>query len=103
MDATEQHIRTQSEPATPRAYDPNKLDPRDAAARELDDNSDGIDWDEIIATTQDDWEARRFDFDSAAYPTEEAGRAALERWMNDIVREVLDETAAARSHDAPCP
>jgi hypothetical protein len=37
----------------------------DEEDRKHDDTSDGIDWDEIIATTQDDFEAGRFSYNSA--------------------------------------
>jgi hypothetical protein len=52
----------------PAACYPSHLDPMDAGDRELDALSDGIDWDEITATTQPDWEAGRF-----ALPAPSAG------------------------------
>jgi len=58
-------------------YDPNNLDPLDEEDRKLDDTSDGIDWDDIIATIQDDCDAGRFTFNSADYPTDEAAMVAL--------------------------
>jgi hypothetical protein len=52
----------------------------DEEDRKHDDASEGIDWDEIIATTQDDWEAGRYEeFKSMDYPTDEALLAALKR------------------------
>jgi hypothetical protein len=69
-------------PAKRAAYDPSNLHPVDAAARENDDNSEGIDWDEIIATTQDDWEAGRYkEFKASEYPTDESLlQAILQHW-----------------------
>lgn len=73
-------------PATGRvAYDPRNLDPIDQQARELDERSEGIDWDEIIATTQEDWEAGRYKvFSSVDYPTDEALSAALKAWRDSV-------------------
>ena len=64
------------------AYDPDNLDPIDAEARKYDDTSDGIDWDEIIARTQDDFEAGRYAFSSADYATHEEAMVALEEWIH---------------------
>jgi hypothetical protein len=74
------------------AYDPNNLDPRDAEARQYDDTSEGIDWDEIIASTQDDFLAGRFAYNSAEYATEEEAMAALDRLVDDVLQKVLRET-----------
>ena len=65
----------------------------DSSDREIDDDLDGIDWDEIIATTQADFLAGRFAFNSADYPTDEAAMAALDRWLDDAFQKVLSETA----------
>jgi hypothetical protein len=64
------------------AYDPNNLAPEDEEARKYDDTSEGIDWDEIIATTQDDWEAGRYtEFKASDYPTDETlFEAILQHW-----------------------
>ena len=86
-------------PARP-AYDPNNLHPADAEARQYDDTSEGIDWDEIIATTQDDWVARRFWFSSTDYPTHEAAMAALEKLVLAIAEDVEHEVATESSCDA---
>jgi hypothetical protein len=72
------------------AYDPDNLDPIDAEARRYDDTSDGIDWDEIIATTQDDFEAGRYAFSSADYATHEEAMAALKEWIHAIFVRVLN-------------
>jgi hypothetical protein len=42
------------------AYNPQHLHPMDEEDRKDDDTSEDIDWDEIIATTQDDWENGRY-------------------------------------------
>lgn len=88
------------------AYDPNDLDPIDAEARKYDDTSDGIDWDDIIAATQDDFEAGRYAFSSADYATHEEAMAALKEWIHAIFVSVLnkevsnDEDASVRSDAA---
>lgn len=76
------------------AYDPNNLHPLDEESRKYDDTCEGIDWDEIIATTQDDYLAGRFAFNSADHPTEEAADAALKQFLNGILEEVRSEKAA---------
>jgi hypothetical protein len=76
------------------AYDPDNLDPTDAEAGDYQDTSDGIDWDEIIATTQDDFEAGRYAFSSADYATYEESMAALEAWIHAIFVRVLSREAS---------
>lgn len=91
-------------PAKRPAYDPNNLHPLDAEARQYDDTSEGIDWDEIIATTQDDWEARRFAFNSDDYPDDETAMAALNQLLDSILEGVLCRAAASASRlDATSP
>ena len=64
----------------PPAYDPNNLDPLDEECRKHDPD-DGIDYDEIIATTQDDWLAGNYkEFAGEDYPTEESLIRALEAY-----------------------
>src|SRR5262249_22964162 len=87
------------EPKRP-AYDPNNLSPEDAEARKYDDTSEGIDWDEIIATTQDDFLAGRFSYNSADYATQAEADAALDAWFKAIVEEVEREIASASARDA---
>jgi hypothetical protein len=82
------------------AYDPNNLHPEDEAARKYDDTSEGIDWDEIIATTQDDFLAGRFAFNSADYATHEEAMAALHAWLNGILEEVMREANSLPPCDA---
>ena len=82
------------------AYDPSNLFPEDEEARKDDDNSEGIDWDEIIATTQDDFLAGRFSYNSADYSTQEEADLALRAWFDAIVAEVENEGASVPPHDA---
>jgi hypothetical protein len=79
----------------PAALDQAARDALDEEDRALDDSSDGIDWDEITATTQPDWEAGRFSFDSADYPTQEAAEAAMWELICSIERDVHERAAAA--------
>src|SRR6266702_1492998 len=81
------------EPRRP-AYDPNNLSPADEEARKYDDTSEGIDWDEIIATTQDDFLAGRFAYNSADYATQAEADAALRAWLHAIVEKVERENAS---------
>jgi hypothetical protein len=67
------------------AYDPNNLSPEDEEARKYDDTSAGIDWDEIIASTQDDFEAGRYSFNSADYATQEEAFAAMDELLNSLL------------------
>jgi hypothetical protein len=87
------------EPKRP-AYDPNNLSPEDEEDRKHDDTSDGIDWDEIIATTQDDFEAGRFSYNSADYATQAEADAALRAWLRAIVEKVEREAASIPPRDA---
>ena len=80
-------IPAATEPKRP-AYDPNNLSPADEEARKYDDTSEGIDWDEILATTQDDFEAGRFSYNSADYATQAEADAALTAWLDAIVEKV---------------
>jgi hypothetical protein len=87
----------------PKSEDQRHLDRMDEEDRALDDLSDGIDWDEITATTQPDFEAGRFAFNSADYPTEEAAMAAMDEFVESMIKEGLREAAALRSPDATSP
>ena len=82
------------------AYDPNNLSPEDEEARKYDDNSEGIDWDEIIATTQNDCEAGIFAYDSGDYPTQAEADAALCALFDSIVEGALRDAASTPSHYA---
>ena len=95
MSAAAKTIEIESVPTKRPAYDPNNLDPIDEEARKYDDTSDGIDWDEIIATTQDDFLARRFAFNSADYPTQEEAKAARWRWLESIAERVARRSGSS--------
>lgn len=96
MSAAENEILGFEAPVKRRAYDPNNLHPLDEEARKYDDNSEGIDWDEIIATTEDDFQAGRFAFNSEDYPTHEEAMKAFKRWTRGILEEVRREREARR-------
>ena len=97
MSAAENEFTVEAVPIKRRAYDPNNLHPLDEEARKYDDNSEGIDWDEILATTEDDFQAGRFAFNSADYPTHEEAMAALSRWLWSIHDEVQRDRDAERA------
>lgn len=82
------------------AYDPNNLSPEDEEAKKYDDNSEGIDWEEILASTQDDFEAGRFAYNSADYATQAEADAALRAWFDAIVEEVEREATSLPPHNA---
>ena len=69
--------------------------------RAFDDYSDGIDWDEIAATTQPDVEAGRYAFRSTDYPTQEAAETALWELIQSIGRKARERQAAGTRVDAP--
>lgn len=86
MNAATTQIPGEPETTGCASYDPRNLDPIDEQARQLDDISEGIDWDEIIATTQDDWEAGRYKvFKSTDYPTDESLLAAMKSWRDSVL------------------
>lgn len=68
---------------------------------ELDRASDDIDWEDIIATTQDDVDAGRYAFTTEDYATDEEGMAALWDWIcslgNGDSNETSDSAADAAS------
>ena len=97
---TSRNMISKSGPQPSQAYDLNNLHPQDLIDRQFDDTSEGIDWDEILASTQDDFLAGRFAFNSADYATDEEAMAALERWIHNIFEEVLSETPAVPPCDA---
>jgi len=82
------------------AYDPNNLHPADEEARKYDDMSAGIDWDEILATTQDDFVAGRFSYNSADYATQAEADAALRAWLHAIVEKVERKHASIPARNA---
>ena len=100
MSAAEKEGVNELAPVKRPAYDPNNLHPLDAEARKYDDTSLGIDWDEILATTEDDFQAGRYAFNSEDYPTHEEAMKAFHQWLDDILQEVLRERDAVCSRDA---
>jgi hypothetical protein len=74
------------------SYDP--CHPDNIEARRYDPD-DGIDWEEIILTTQEDEEAGRYAFNSEDYATHEEAMAALDAWLDAIVQRVVEREAAA--------
>lgn len=86
-----------------RAYDPNNLHPLDEASRKHDVQVEGIDWDEIIASTQDDFLAGRYAFSTADYPTHEEGMAALWQWMCTLGEGEPDESPGIPEPHAASP
>ena len=81
------------------SYDP--MHPDNVEARKYDDNSSGIDWEEIILTTQEDYEAGRYSFNSQDYATHEEAMAAMRALIDSIAEEVEREAASIRPLDAP--
>ena len=53
------------------------------------DHEDDIDWDNIIATTEDDFKAGRYAFNSADYATHEEAMLALRAWIHSIAEEAI--------------
>ena len=88
MNAKSKHVTLQQE-STPQkrpAYDPNNLDPQDEEDRKQDPD-DGIDYDEIIASTQDDFLSGNYKvFNSEDYPTREAMVKAWEAYHDEYLR-----------------
>ncbi|MFL6604430.1 MAG: hypothetical protein ACJ8R9_24270 [Steroidobacteraceae bacterium] len=102
METVTQHELNTSAAVEPKrpAYDPNNLHPADEEARKYDDTSEGIDWDEILATTQDDFLAGRFSYNSADYATQAEADAALTAWLDAIVKKVERKNASVPACDA---
>jgi hypothetical protein len=75
------------------SYDP--CHPDNIEARRYDNDSDGIDWEEIILSTQEDFEAERYSYNSADYATQEEADAALDAWLDAILAKVKREAAAS--------
>ena len=84
----------------PPVYSAEERDRLDAEDRLLDDTSDGIDWDEILATTEPDFLAGRFAFNTDDYPTEEAAMAAMDAFVESLIEEALREVATKNALDA---
>ena len=103
MTVLEESVELGAVPEERPAYDPNNLHPLDEEARKQDDTSLGIDWDEIIATTEDDFLAGRFAFNSADYPSHEEAMAALWRLFESVIEEVERESSSVPTAHATGP
>ena len=58
------------------------------------DHEDDIDWENIIATTEDDFKAGRYAFNSADYATHEEAMEAMDAFIDSIAEEVMRRVAA---------
>jgi hypothetical protein len=67
--------------------------------RKYDDTSEGIDWDDIIATTQDEFEAGDYAYSTEDYATEEEAMAALKRFIHQACEEGRRAATASPSTD----
>ena len=65
-----------------------------------DDDPEGIDWEEIIQTTQEDYEAGRYSFNSEDYATDAEAMAAMRALIHSIAEKVEGETASNPPLDA---
>ncbi len=79
------------------SYDPCHPDNIEARRHDPD---DGIDWEEIILTTQEDFEAGRYSFNSEDYATDEEVKVALRAWIHRLAEEAERE---ATSPSKPLP
>jgi hypothetical protein len=95
MDTLARNLPINEERRKRPAYDPRNLHPLDEEARKQDDATTDVDWDEIIASTQDDFLAGRYCFSTADYPTHDEGMAALWQWMCTLGQGEEDEAAGA--------
>ncbi len=65
-----------------------------------DDDPEGIDWEEIIQTTQEDYEAGRYYFNSEDYATDAEAMAAMRALIHSIAEKVEREIASNPPLDA---
>ena len=72
----------------------------DVATPEHDSPIDEIDYEEIFQSTQADYEAGRYCFNSEDYATDEEASAALLAWIDSIAERVKREAAAVSPPDA---
>jgi hypothetical protein len=77
------------------------MHPDNVEARKYDTQVEGIDWEEIILTTQEDFEAGRYSFNSEDYATDDEAMAALRAWIHSLAEEVEREAASIPPLDAP--
>jgi hypothetical protein len=80
------------------SYDP--CAPGNIVARRHDNESDGLEWEEIILTTQEDFEAGRYSFSSEGYATDEETIAAVGAWIHRLAEETWRGAASVSSLDA---
>jgi hypothetical protein len=80
------------------SYDP--MHPNNVEARRYDHQVEGIDWEEIILTTQEDYEAGRYSFNSADYATHEEAMVAMRALIHSIGERVRREAASNTPLDA---
>jgi hypothetical protein len=80
------------------SYDP--MHPDNVEARKYDTQVEGIDWEEIILTTQEDFEAGRYSFNSEDYATDEEAMAAMRALIHSIAEEVKRDAASNAPLDA---
>ena len=65
------------------------------------DHEDDIDWENIAATTEDDFNAGRYSFNSADYPTWEEAMKAMDALLHSITEEVINGVRTDTPLDAP--
>jgi hypothetical protein len=80
------------------SYDP--CAPDNIVARRHDNESDGLEWEEIILTTQEDSEAGRYSFNSEGHATDVETIAAIGAWIHRLAEETWREAASVSSLDA---
>ena len=80
------------------SYDP--MHPDNVEARKYDHQVEGIDWEEILLTTQEDFEAGRYSFNSEDYATHEEAMAAMRALIHSIAEEVKRDAASNAPLDA---
>jgi hypothetical protein len=64
------------------------------------DHEDDIDWDNIAATTEEDFKAGRFAFNGADYPTQEGAMIAMNALIHEIAEQVERDAASNPTLDA---
>jgi hypothetical protein len=77
---------------------PRYLNPVDAP--DFDSPDDELDWEEIYQSTQPDYEAGRYCFNSEDYPSHEEAMIALGAWIHSIGERVRREAASVSARDA---
>src|SRR5579871_843189 len=80
------------------SYDP--MHPANVEARKHDPVEEGIDLEDIIMTTQADYEAGRYAFNSEDYATDEEAMVAMKALIHSIAEKVERERASSPTLDA---